>query len=59
MLDFHYLVATSEGVEHFTEHHELGLFTEEEYRAAFMQAGLARIIHRDQESKGISVVRVK
>jgi SAM-dependent methyltransferase len=40
MLDFHYLVATPEGVEHFTEHHELGLFTEEEYRAAFMQAGL-------------------
>lgn len=40
VLDFHYLVATPEGVEHFTEHHELGLFTEEEYLGAFTEAGL-------------------
>lgn len=40
LLDFHYLVATPEGVEHFIEHHELGLFTDAEYRAAFTQAGL-------------------
>ncbi len=40
VLEFHYLVATAEGVEHFTERHELGLFTDEEYRAAFTQAGL-------------------
>jgi SAM-dependent methyltransferase len=40
ILDFHYLVATTEGVEHFTEHHELGLFTDDEYRGAFQQAGM-------------------
>jgi SAM-dependent methyltransferase len=37
---FHYLVGTSTAVEHFTELHELGLFTEIEYREAFRAAGL-------------------
>ena len=40
LLDFHYLVATTEGVEHFTERHELGLFTDVEYRGAFEGAGM-------------------
>src|SRR4051812_26111572 len=40
VLDFHYLVGTSEGVEHFVEHHELGLFTWEQYREAFEAVGL-------------------
>jgi hypothetical protein len=40
VLDFHYLVASAEGVAHFTEHHELALFTDAQYREAFALAGL-------------------
>jgi hypothetical protein len=37
---FHYLAGTANGVEHFTETHIMGLFTVEEYRAAFAAAGM-------------------
>ena len=40
ILNFHYLVGTTEGVQHFTERHELGLFTIEEMLQAFKKAGL-------------------
>jgi SAM-dependent methyltransferase len=40
VIDFHYLVGTPKGVEHFTEHHELGLYSAEEYRRAFQACGL-------------------
>lgn len=32
--DLHYLIGTPEGTEHYIEHHELGLFEIEEFRAA-------------------------
>jgi SAM-dependent methyltransferase len=40
VMNFHYLVATPEGVETHAERMEHGLFTKDEYRAAFERAGL-------------------
>lgn len=37
----HYLVGRPEGVEHFVESHDLGLFSREDYDRAFAEAGLA------------------
>jgi SAM-dependent methyltransferase len=45
--DFHFLVGTPQGVEHFVEHHELALFTREEHLAAFRAAGLE--VEHDEE----------
>ena len=41
VLNFHYLVATAGGIEHFTELHELGLFRHGDYLNAFASAELA------------------
>jgi SAM-dependent methyltransferase len=40
IVDFSYLVGTADEVEHFTEEHRLGLFTQDEYLDAFRAAGL-------------------
>jgi SAM-dependent methyltransferase len=47
IVDFQYLVGTLEGVEHFSEHHELGLFTVDQYLDAFRAAGL--VVDHDPE----------
>lgn len=39
-LEFHYLVGRTTGVEYFTEQHELGMFSHDDYVSAFEDAGL-------------------
>ncbi len=49
IMNFHYLVATPAGIEHFTELHELGLFSHEEYLDAFRSSGLEVVHDPDPE----------
>jgi SAM-dependent methyltransferase len=44
VLEFQWLVGTPSRIEHFAETHEVGMFTHEEYLAAFRVAGL-RVDH--------------
>jgi SAM-dependent methyltransferase len=43
LLDYHYTVATSEGVDRFTERHELALFRRDEYEASLREARLVDV----------------
>lgn len=47
VLNFHYLIGTAAGIRHAQEVHHLMLFTDEEYRQAFGQAGIN--VHFDPE----------
>jgi SAM-dependent methyltransferase len=47
ILEFHYLVANTGGISHFTEDHSLFLFTHDEYTEAFRRCGL--VVAHDEE----------
>ena len=47
IMNFEYLVGTPAGIEAFSERHEAALFTDEEYRQAFIAAGL--VVEHDPE----------
>lgn len=49
--DFHYLLATPSGVEHFVERHQLRMFTHQEYLAAM--AGLSPELRPDLAMRGM------
>jgi ubiquinone/menaquinone biosynthesis C-methylase UbiE len=49
VLEFQYLFGTPNDIEHQVEHHELGLFTSQEYLNAFRGAGL-KVLH---DAKGL------
>jgi SAM-dependent methyltransferase len=58
VLDFHWLVGTPQGIESFVEHHELALFTWDQYRAAFERAGLeVEVDKRGLSGRGLVVGR--
>lgn len=50
VVDFLYLVGTHAGVQQFDERQELALFTHDEYRAAFEDAGLTA----DHDPEGLT-----
>lgn len=43
VLDIHYLVGTPDGVENFRERHVMGLWTDDEYKQAFLNVGITPI----------------
>jgi len=51
VLDFHFMVATPSGIEHFNERHDLALFTHDEYLTAFRRAGLVAELTRPAETR--------
>ena len=52
VLTFSYLIGRAEGIEHFQERHELGLFTREQMMDAFRGAGLEVVEHDPQGLTG-------
>ena len=60
ILDFHYLAATKDGVKHYEEVHEIGLFSKEQMLMAFNSAGLmAEFDENDMFDRGLYIARAK
>lgn len=60
IIEFHYMVGTASGVEHFTERNELGLFSVDDMKRAFAAANLAvRYDETGLTGKGLYVARKK
>lgn len=57
VMEFDYLVGTPDRVEHFTEQHRLGLFSDEQYRRALTGAGLELLEDADLMGRGLYVAR--
>lgn len=55
ILDFDYLVGTSEGTEHFTETHRLTLFTDKDHLDAMRAAGLEPQEPADLMGRGLHI----
>jgi SAM-dependent methyltransferase len=58
IMTFEYLVGTPAGIEKFSERHEAALFTDQEYRQAFVAAGLS--VEHDPEGligRGLYIAR--
>lgn len=47
IFDITYLVGTPSGVHHFTERHQMGLYTADQYRGAFEAAQMDVVHHRE------------
>lgn len=52
ILDYHYLIASLQGVERHFERHEVGLFTERTYRDAFEDLGFTMDVVAAREDEG-------
>jgi SAM-dependent methyltransferase len=59
MIDFHYLIGTPAGIEHFSERHELGLYTRAEMTDCFTRAGFSRLEYdeRGVTGRGLYIAR--
>ncbi len=58
ILNFHYLLASEDGVQHFQEKHELALFTHDEYVLAFQLANLEVVYDKEGlEGRGLFIGR--